>query len=462
MHSSKDYKVFTCGAFLIVCARLASADSIRVEGEWFEDVYISETSSMYYVRVPSDGSVISVRISDVDPQDVRISENRGEREALNRRWRENRAGIDARRTSENRIQDFPFAADISDWLEPLLEKHHFPALAAGVILDGQLVAQGATGLRKVGDDARVTVNDAFHLGSCTKAITATLVGMLIEEGKLQWDTTILDVFTDLVDTIHPQYRGVTVRHLLAHQSGIPKHSWPEGMGFRKVHDIPGSPREQRAAYLRLILAEEPEAPPGTKMIYSNTGYAAAGAMAEEVTDTDWETLIRQRIFTPLRMHTAGFDDMASPGQVDGPWQHRLGTGTAQPIAPGRYTDNPAALAPAGKIHASIGDWSKFILAHLEGARQNNMLRRETYQALYTPAFGGNYAGGWLLVDRPWGGGRVLTHAGSNNQNYCVVWMAPKKNFAALVATNVGGAGSGVDKACDQVVWALVQKYLLKE
>jgi len=73
--------------------------------------------------------------------------------------------------------------------------------------------------------------------------------------------------------------------------------------------------------------------------------------------------------------------------------------------------------------------------------------------LKEPPFGGNYALGWGLHERDWAGGKALTHAGSNGMNYCVVWVAPEKNFAVLAATNRGGDGApeGLDRVCSETI-----------
>ena len=78
-------------------------------------------------------------------------------------------------------------------LEPVRAKHGLPALAAAVVKDGAIVTAGAVGVRVHGTDIKVTIDDRFHLGSDTKAMTATLAAMLVEEGKLRWDSTIGEV-----------------------------------------------------------------------------------------------------------------------------------------------------------------------------------------------------------------------------------------------------------------------------
>ena len=75
------------------------------------------------------------------------------------------------------------------------------------------------------------------------------------------------------------------------------------------------------------------------------------------------------------------------------------------------------------------------------------------QQLKEPPFGGSYALGWGIYERDWAGGKVLTHAGSNGMNFCVVWIAPLKNFAVLAATNRGGDGApeGLDRVCSEMI-----------
>ena len=93
-----------------------------------------------------------------------------------------------------------FAVSAPENLDELLNteriEHDYPALAAAIICNGTLVATDTVGIRKWGDNTPVQKEDAFHLGSCTKAMTATLVAMLVEEGKLKWDATLEELFTD--------------------------------------------------------------------------------------------------------------------------------------------------------------------------------------------------------------------------------------------------------------------------
>ncbi len=351
----------------------------------------------------------------------------------------------------------PDAANIADILEPIRRGYKLPALAAVVVSKGRVIGLGAVGERKYASSISVTTNDRFHLGSCTKAMTATMIGMLVERGKLRWGMTLAEALPGLA--MDDGYKPVTIRHLLAHRAGLPKASWPTGRTFMDMHNLPGKPRQQRLAYAKLMLNQKPQAKPGEKYIYSNTGFTIVGVIAEEATDTAWEELMRTMLFKPLGMKTAGFGAMGTPGKIDEPWQHKKGLlGRKKMIGPGRYSDNPPIIGPGGIVHCSMGDWAKFIILHLEKGRfaGRQLIKAETLAELRKPYFGGDYAGGWIAADRPWGGGRVFTHSGTNNQNYAVVWMAPLKRYAVLVATNQGGGKEA--KALDKAAAALIKKF----
>jgi len=260
--------------------------------------------------------------------------------------------------------------NLNSLLEPLLKKYELPALAGAIVTSKGLAAVGAVGVRKYGTDTPVTVEDQFHLGSDTKAMTATMLATLVEEGKLSWDTSLEQVFPELVPKMNPAYRKVTLEQLMAHRAGFTDESWPKGMTFAEVHTIPGTPREQRATYVAMVLSEPPDYPPGSKFLYSNRSYAVAGAIAERVANDSWEHLMQKRLFEPLGMSSCGFGAMGTPGRIDQPWQHKLLLTWYRPIEPGPMADNPPAIAPAGTVHCSIIDWGKFVSAHLRGKRES--------------------------------------------------------------------------------------------
>jgi len=112
-------------------------------------------------------------------------------------------------------------ADVSWELERIRRGHRLPALAAAAVADGEIVAFGASGRRRVGRRERVTLTDKWELASCTKSMTAAVAAMLVEDGVLRWDSTIGQTFQN--DTsLHSEWSGVTLEQLLLHRGGAPR------------------------------------------------------------------------------------------------------------------------------------------------------------------------------------------------------------------------------------------------
>lgn len=348
----------------------------------------------------------------------------------------------------------PPPEDLGARLEPIRARHRLPALAGAVMEGDRLVAIGAVGVRKTGSPEKVTVHDCFHIGSCTKSMTATMIATLVEEGHLSWTTTILDVFPEWKARIRPEYQQVTLAQLVLHRSGLPGTDRPDALAlFLVARNKSGPIRAQRRQLAELILRLPPAAPPDAQFIYANYGYVVAGAMAEQVAGRPWEDLMRRRLFEPLGMRTASFGAAGTPGQIDQPWGHmRMLFGKVISFEPGPDADNPAWGGPAGTVHLSLEDWGRYAALHAaRGRRGVRLLRPETFDLLHATPEGGDYAMGWGVAEREWGG-RLLTHAGSNTMNYAVIWVSPERNFSLLIATNTGD-DAAVD-ACDETAGTL--------
>lgn len=339
------------------------------------------------------------------------------------------------------------AEDIGAILSPIRARHDMPAMAGAIVTSRGLEAVGWTGVRKRGETVAVTGEDMWHLGSCTKAMTATAVGVLVEGGKLRWDSTVADIFPDMAEDFHEGFRSVAVAQLLSHRAGLPKDlNWGR---FAGEGDLPA----KRLAVLREALGAEPAYRSGSDARYSNAGYVVVGAVIERLAGEAWETVIRGSVFVPLGMSSASFGGMGTPGQIDQPWGHRA-DGTPVPKN-GSANDNVPVMGPAGRVHCTIQDWARFVAEHLRGARgEDGLLKAATYGVLHAPQAGGDMAMGWLVTERPWGGGRVLNHTGSNTMNYANVWVAPAKDFAVLICVNQGG--DKAFKATDEATGALIR------
>jgi CubicO group peptidase (beta-lactamase class C family) len=278
-------------------------------------------------------------------------------------------------------------------------------------------------------------------------MTAVIIATFVERGKLTWDTTLGDVFTELAAEFPADFRTITVTQLLSHYAGLPAN-----LAWRQIAQSAPTVTEQRLNALKIAAKTTLTSRPGTKFEYSNLGYTLAGAIAERVGGKPWEDLMREIVFTPLGMTGCGFGGLGTPGKIDQPWPH---TANGQPTPlNGPYVDNAAVLGPAGTVHCSIADWSKFVADQLRGARgAGALLKADTYKALHTPRFGGTYAFGWGVTSRVWAGGTVLQHSGSNTMNLCVLWVAPLRDMAVLAVTNQGGDAAAM--ATDEAAAAMI-------
>ena len=225
--------------------------------------------------------------------------------------------------------------DLAAYLETVRTSHALPALAAAVVQDGEVIASGAVGVRALGTDVPVTIDDRFHLGSDTKAMTATLAGMMVDEGRLRWDSTIGEVLGDKVQGMNPALAAVTLEQLLSHTSGIPTDNQEIADIYFNVDAFDFNLGDLRIKALEAWKANKPEAPAGTPFQYSNLGYMIAGAMIEAAAGQPWEELIYARIFEPLGLATAGLGPQATFGKLDAPVGHRMAD------------DIPTATAPVG-------------------------------------------------------------------------------------------------------------------
>jgi CubicO group peptidase (beta-lactamase class C family) len=364
------------------------------------------------------------------------------------------ASLAAQTAPASRPESLPVSQPLEARLEAIRAKHALPALAAAATTSERLLAIAATGVRKKGSPEPATVHDRWHLGSCTKSMTATMLARFVERGTLSWDTAMGKAFSDLVGSgeMRDEYVPVTMEQLLAHRGGIPSDLSANGL-WGKLWEKKGTPTEQRRQLLEGVVQMPPASAPGTAYLYSNAGIAIAGHMAERATGKSWEDLMQAELFGPLGMRDVGFGAPGSAEKVDQPWGHHGPTLT--PVPPGPNADNPPAIGPAGTAHASLADWAKYAAIHLRGSRgKTGYLKPETFAHLQEKPKAGDYSFGWGHGERPWAKGHVLSHSGSNNSWFCVVWLAPNRDVAYLACCNAGGAAAAA--AADEAVQAVMK------
>lgn len=320
--------------------------------------------------------------------------------------------------------------------------HDVPGLGIAVVDSSGLYAFGVAGVRRAGSPDRLTTEDSFHLGACTKVMTAILLGRLHDAHKL----SLTDPLSKLLpnDKLDPAFKSITLLDLLQHRSGIPASADDDQLPFLRAN--PNNPKDARAHLARRVLAL---APAGQRTFnYADTNYALAAYVAETLTGSSYEDLMQQELFTPLDMTTAGFGPPKGTNQPSG---HRF---DSSPVEDGPFTDLPSALNPAGTVHCSLRDWSRFT-AVLLGGGPKDFLKPETLALLTIPPANATppYAAGLALTSTR--GNPTLSHTGSNGYWFAQlhVFTAPPNNpatggWALLITTNQ--AGDHGEKAINEV------------
>lgn len=342
---------------------------------------------------------------------------------------------------------------IDGLLEPFLTRYELPALAAAVVKDGRIVAAGAVGTRRFGARIPVTINDRFHLGSDTKAMTALLAAMLVEQRKLRWNSTIGEVFPELAAKMDAGLRTVTLEQLLSHTSGIPGDNDAFGDLLMKAMLRDGNLDTIRYWMLRQWASQPLSSQPGSQFAYANLGYTLVGAMLERATGKTWDELITERVFDPLELRSAGLGCQASPGRIDAPLGHALVDGRIEAFLAGPNGDNPPVIGPAGIAHMSVLDFARWAGWNAgEGKRRPKLVRPETFRKLHTQVIAmpekkdaapgtpsrGGYALGWGRLDVDWAPYQLLHHGGSNGKNLAHIWIDVQRDFALVLMTNISG------------------------
>ena len=308
-----------------------------------------------------------------------------------------------------------------------------PGLIAAIIDEEGIRAIASAGVRKQGSPEELTIDDIVKMGSLTKAMTSTMLATLVADGTFVngWQTTIAQVFPELRDEIHPDYRPVTLWQLVRHVGGVPDDVPAWWTSHPTLPII-----ERRYRILRENLADPPGSPIGTYS-YSNAGYLVAAAMAEKLTGQSWEILMGERLFLPLGMSSAGFGVPGTRGEVGQPWQHhRDSAGRWRPI----QLDYGTPLAPAGNVYTSLEDLAKFIALQFLNKRPA-ILNRVQLDEVLIP-IPGNYGGaaGWVVSHQLEGDREVLWLFTQGGAGPCCGYLAvvravPDRGRAYMAVAN---------------------------
>jgi len=336
----------------------------------------------------------------------------------------------------------PSAAQLDTIFSKILAAPNQPGLAVLVRQNGQTVFERSYGMRDLRSNLPIDAHTNFRLASCTKQFTAMAIMLLVHNGKLRYDQTLTDIFPEF-----PAYgRGITIRNLLNHTSGLIAYEdlMDKMYAGKEWYEIPQITDAQV-----LALAEKQtrtKFPPGTKWEYSNGGYCILAMIVEKVSGMPFPQFLRQRIFVPLHMeHTVA---------------HVYGKDTVMNRAYGYTNDSgvwletdqspTSATLGDGGIYSSLDDLAKWD----DALRNHTLLSAAEFQPAITPensaavspsavddlpkAAAANqqplaYGFGWFLD--PYRGHPRMWHYGSTIGFHSIIERFTNDNLSVIILSN---------------------------
>ena len=325
---------------------------------------------------------------------------------------------------------------LDKFVNEMMAEWNVPGLAISVVQDGRLVYSQGFGLRDVDKGLLVTPQTLFAIGSCSKAFTAATMGILVDEGKLEWDKPLREYLPTFSLKDDFAAERMTPRDLVCHRSGLPRH---DAMWYNST-----ATRQDLFERLRYL---EPSKDFRTTYQYQNLMFMTAGYLVEQITGTSWERFVRSRIFLPLGMSNSNFsvDDSQRAPDFALPYMEKDDKVIEIPFR------NIDTIGPAGSINSSVTDMSSWLLLNLSKGKIGDqqiisesslkeihspqMISSQSYK--YDESFYSMYGMGWGITS--YRGHLMLSHGGGIDGFTARVTLLPRDNIGMVILTNMDGS-----------------------
>jgi CubicO group peptidase (beta-lactamase class C family) len=325
--------------------------------------------------------------------------------------------------------------DLPGFVDKLMAEWHVPGAAIGVVKDGKIICLRGFGYRDLENRLKADEKTLFCIGSCTKAFTALSAALLVDEGKLDWDTPIIEYLPDF--RLYDQYATAhaTIRDLLCHRTGVASHDelWKK------------SPFSREELFKRLRYLQ-PIGEFRNTFEYSNIMSAAAGYIVGRINGSTWEQFIEERILLPLGMERTRFS--IGQAESDGNFAHPYGWSNNMKFERVWYHVMDE-IAPAGGITTCVEDMCKWLLLHLNHGKYGEkiLVSEKNIEETHKPqviCWGegadrepfGAYGLGWVYS--LYYGHRSLSHDGGTRGYQAVVQLLPEEKLGFVFVSNAYG------------------------
>jgi CubicO group peptidase (beta-lactamase class C family) len=325
--------------------------------------------------------------------------------------------------------------DLDAYIVRVMDEWKVPGLAIAVVEEREVILSRGYGYRDVDEQRPVTDRTLFAIGSITKSFTVTLLGMMVDEGKLDWDEPVRRYLPDfqLYDDVATEY--MTPRDLVTHRSGLPRHDllWY------------GSDLTRRELYQRLRYLE-PSREFRAAWQYQNLMFMTAGYLAEQVEGRSWEELVDERILEPLGMSRSNFSvrDMQKADDFAYPYHNNEGDV--------RQIDfrNIDEVGPAGSINSSVREMIEYVQLHIDKGKvgeeqllsQSNAVQMQMPQMAmqgaiqYDELGHSSYGMGFFVTT--YRGRKLVHHGGGIDGFISLLSFMPRERVGMIVLTNMSG------------------------
>lgn len=324
-----------------------------------------------------------------------------------------------------------------EFIEKALKDWNVPGLAVGVVVEDEVVFSKGFGYRNLKEKLPVTPQTLFAIGSATKAFTTFVLGTLVGEGKMKWDTPVRDYIPDFRMYDPMVTNRITPRDLVTHRSGLPRHD----MLWYNNHEYSREELVRRLRYLK------PSAGLREKFQYNNLMFLTAGYLSSVLTGKSWEELVRERIFKPLGMDRSNFSVKDSQKTEDYALPYREEEDQLKKIPFREIT----VVGPAGSINSCVEDMTRWITLHLnQGKYQGQKLidplilqdihspHMTTDRTPPSPEFSiPTYGLGWFIDT--YRGHKRVHHGGSIDGFIAQITLFPEDRIGLVVFANKNGA-----------------------
>jgi len=318
--------------------------------------------------------------------------------------------------------------------DSIRKAYNIPEMSYAVVTSSTTLEIAALGKHSIDLPDTATLNDRFHIGSNTKAMTAFMMAKYVEKGKLKWTTKFFDIFPEWKAKSKPAYANITLLDLLTHKAGIQPF---QGENDPEIPDFKGTNPEKRKQFGRFVLTlasvlSDKQNP----FIYSNAGYTLATLMLEKVTNQSWEQLIEKVFNTDLQLNVK-LSWPENQKQKD-TWGHSSENDKLTPI-PSTYDYHLDYTEPAGDVNMKLKDYIRFIQLNLKGLKgEDNYLKADTYKFIHKGVE--NYSLGWFNIYE--NEKELSVHSGTGAFTYfTLVHIDRLKTRAYIIFTNSFNAGT---------------------